>query len=73
MERGLTPLEAIGAATREAAAFLFRSDLGALEPGRCADPIVGPGVPSGDISALRGVARVMVGGRWVGVAPLWSR
>ena len=66
-------LEAIGAATRDAAAFLFRSDLGSLEPGRRADLIVVPGDPSSDVSALREVERVMVGGRWVDVAQLRSR
>jgi imidazolonepropionase-like amidohydrolase len=69
VESGFTPLEAIHAATGEAAAFLFReSDLGALQPGRLADLIVVPDDPAVRIEALRRVERVMASGAWIDVA-----
>jgi imidazolonepropionase-like amidohydrolase len=69
VESGLTPIEAITAATGTAAAFLYRSDqLGALRPGLRADLVILRGDPSRDISAVRTVDRVMVDGRWVDVA-----
>ena len=68
VESGFTPLEAIHAATGEAAAFLFRErDLGTLQPGRLADLIVVPQDPTVRIDALRGVERVMAGGAWIDV------
>jgi imidazolonepropionase-like amidohydrolase len=69
VESGLSPLEAITAATGTAAAFLYRSDeIGTLRPGLEADLVVLRGNPSRDISAIRSVERVMVGGRWIDVA-----
>lgn len=66
---GLTPLEAITAATGTAAAFLYRSDeLGTLAPGKQADLVVYRSNPATDISAVRTVDRVMAAGRWVDVA-----
>ena len=68
VESGLTPLEAIAAATSTAAGFLYRSDeLGSLRPGLEADLVVIRGDPSRDISAMRGVDRVMVGGTWIDI------
>jgi imidazolonepropionase-like amidohydrolase len=69
VESGLTPLEALTAATQTAAAFLYRSDeLGALRPGLKADLVVLRDNPVRNISAIRTAERVMVGGRWVDVA-----
>ena len=69
VESGLSPLEAITAATGTAATFLYRSDeFGTLRPGLKADLVVLRGDPSRDISAIRSVERVMVGGRWIDVA-----
>jgi hypothetical protein len=69
VESGLSPLEAITAATGTAAAFLYRSDqLGALRPGLQADVVILRANPLGDIAAIRTVERVMVAGRWVDVA-----
>lgn len=69
VETGLTPLEAITAATGTAAAFLYRSDeFGTLRPGLKADLVVLNGDPSRDISAVRNVNRVMVGGVWIDLA-----
>jgi imidazolonepropionase-like amidohydrolase len=65
---GLTPLEALTAATGTAAGFLYRSDeLGTLAPGRRADLVVYRGNPAADISAVRTVDRVMVEGGWIDV------
>ena len=69
VESGLSPLEAITAATGTAAAFLYRSDeIGTLRQGLQADLVVLGGDPSRDISAVRRVERVMVGGKWIDVA-----
>jgi imidazolonepropionase-like amidohydrolase len=66
VEAGLTPLEALTAATGTGAASLHRAgDLGTLEPKKLADLIVLDRDPSVDIHAIRTVGRVMVGGRWI--------
>ncbi len=66
VESGLTPLEAITAATSTAAAFLYRGhELGSLRPGFKADLVVLRGNPAADISALRSIDRVMVGWIWI--------
>ena len=66
VDSGLTPLEAITAATSTAAAFLYRSDqIGTLRTGLQADLVVLRGDPSRDISAIRGVDRVMIAGQWI--------
>ena len=69
VDSGFTPLEAITAATSTAAAFFYRGDeFGTLKSGLKADLVVLSGDPSRDISAVRRVERVMVGGQWVDVA-----
>jgi imidazolonepropionase-like amidohydrolase len=69
VDSGLTPLEAITAATSTAAAFLYRSDqIGTLRAGLQADLVVLRNDPSRDISAMRSVDRVMVAGQWIDVA-----
>ncbi len=69
VESGFSPLEAISAATTTAAAFLNRSnELGGLRAGLLADVVVLRGQPDRDVSAIRTVDRVMVGGRWVDTA-----
>ena len=66
VDSGFTPLEAITAATGTAAGFLFKDkELGTLRAGMLADLVVLGGNPALDISAIRKVERVMVGGRWV--------
>ena len=68
VESGLSPLEAITAATRTAAAFLYRGDeLGTLRAGLFADVIVLRGDPLRNISEIRSVERVMAGGRWIDI------
>lgn len=68
VDSGLTPLEAIAAATSTAAGFLYRSDeIGTLRAGLQADLVVLRNDPSRDISAIRSVDRVMVAGQWIEV------
>jgi imidazolonepropionase-like amidohydrolase len=68
VESGLSPLEAIAAATSTAAAFLYQSDrFGSLRPGLQADVVVLRDNPLTGIAAIRTVERVMVAGRWIDV------
>ncbi len=55
---GLSPMQAIVAATREAAACLERPDLGTLEAGKVADVLVVDGRPLDDIRILADPERV---------------
>ncbi len=61
---GMTPMEAIVAATRSAADLLGRSkDLGTLEPGKYADLVAFDGDPTKDVAILKKPAAVVQGGR----------
>lgn len=62
---GLTPLEAITAATRRGAQLLRADSLGMLAPGKVADLVVLNGNPAGNIAATRRIAMVMIRGRMV--------
>lgn len=62
---GLTPLEAITAATRRGAQLLHADSLGLLTSGKVADLVVLNGNPSRNISATRNIAMVMIRGRFV--------
>lgn len=63
VEAGLTPLEALVAATKVGAEFLGRcNDLGTLEAGKLADIIAVDGNPLDNISAARKVSLVIVDG-----------
>ncbi len=74
VESGLSPLEALTAATGTAAGFLYRAqELGTLRPGLKADLLVVRGDPSREISAIRATDRVMVDGRWVDIARYATR
>lgn len=66
---GLTPMEALQAATLENARF-FRIDdrLGSIEPGKLADLILVAGDPLADITVLRRLQRVMLNGNWLASA-----
>lgn len=69
VESGLSPLEAITAATSTAAGFLYRGDeIGTLKPGLQADLLVLRDDPTADIKAIRSLERMMIAGRWVDVA-----
>jgi len=60
---GLTPLEAISAATRNAAKLMKAEDWGVLKPGMKADLIVIDGRPDRNISETRNIKMVMQAGR----------
>ena len=63
VEYGMTPMEAIRAATRNAAEALGRDkDVGAIAVGRYGDMIAVDGDPLADISALESVDAVIKGG-----------
>lgn len=63
---GMTPMQAIQAGTRVNAELLGRADrIGTIEPGKLADIIAVPGDPLADITELRRVSFVMLGGRVV--------
>jgi imidazolonepropionase-like amidohydrolase len=66
VQYGMTPMQAIQSATREAAALLGWSDrVGTLEAGKLADVIAVRGDPVQDVRALQTVGFVMKGGRVV--------
>ena len=63
VERGMTPMQAIHAATVVSAELVSMEDeLGQIEPGFLADIIAVPGDPSEDIAATQDVRFVMKGG-----------
>jgi imidazolonepropionase-like amidohydrolase len=64
VEAGMTPLQALRAATVSAARMLrLSADVGSLQPGHYADVIALDANPLSDIHALRGIGFVMKGGR----------
>ncbi|ACG79472.1 Xaa-Pro dipeptidase [Phenylobacterium zucineum HLK1] len=64
VQAGLTPMEAIQAATVNAAThFGLQDEIGALTPGKTADIIAVKGDPLADVSALKSVSFVMKGGQ----------
>jgi imidazolonepropionase-like amidohydrolase len=66
VEAGMTPMQAIQAATRVNAELLGWQDrIGTVEPGKLADIIAGPGDPLRDISVLEKISFVMLGGRQI--------
>ena len=62
---GLTPLEAISVATRNAARFIGAADWGTIEPGKLANLVVVAGRPDRNISDTRKIVAVMVRGRTI--------
>jgi imidazolonepropionase-like amidohydrolase len=63
---GLSPIEALRAATGTAARLLgLESEIGALAPGKAADIVAVPGDPTADIEAVSRVAFVMANGKIV--------
>jgi imidazolonepropionase-like amidohydrolase len=64
-DAGLTPLQAIQTATRNAAALLHLDDRGVIAPGKLADLLVVDGDPSKDISALDHIESVWRRGKKV--------
>ena len=69
---GMTPIQAIRAATTSASDALGRSDVGAIEPGRYGDIVAVRGDPLQNVALLEHVDTVIKGGRLVkgpGAAP----
>jgi imidazolonepropionase-like amidohydrolase len=64
-DAGLTPLQAIQTATKNAAALLHLNDRGVIAPGKLADLLVVEGDPSKDISAVDQIDSVWRLGRKV--------
>jgi len=62
---GLTPLEAITAATRRGAQLLRADSLGLIAAGKTADLVVLNGNPLSNISATKNIAMVMIRGRLI--------
>jgi imidazolonepropionase-like amidohydrolase len=62
VEWGMTPVDAIRAATVKAAEALGRDDVGQIAPGRFADIIAVAGDPTADVNTLRDVKMVVKGG-----------
>lgn len=70
VQSGMTPLQAITAATLHNAKFLGIADrLGTLEAGKTADLIITRGDPSHDIKHMADVSHVMLNGMWIGPSP----
>jgi imidazolonepropionase-like amidohydrolase len=62
---GMTPLEALAAATRVPAAFVGLADsVGTITPGKFADLVVLDADPLADIENVRRIRGLMLGGRW---------
>ena len=71
VELGMTPMQAIVAATSNGAFAAGRTgDLGTLEAGKIADLLVLEASPLVDIRNIRGIRTLMVGGRVVDRATL---
>lgn len=65
VDAGLTPLEAITAATRRGAQLLRADSLGLVAAGKVADLVVLNGNPLSNIIATRNIAMVMIRGRMI--------
>jgi imidazolonepropionase-like amidohydrolase len=63
VDRGMTPLDAIRAATTVAAELIDAGDRGRLAPGLLADVVAVPGDPLADITVTEDVRFVMKGGQ----------
>jgi imidazolonepropionase-like amidohydrolase len=70
VKAGLTPLQAITAATGNNARFLDSRDVGTLQPGRWADLVVLDRDPSADIRNTRSIHSVYISGQ--SVPTIWS-
>ena len=65
VQYGMTPLEAVQAATRNAAQALGRTDVGAIAPGAYGDIISVKGDPTRDVAVLERIDTVIKGGKVV--------
>ncbi|HEY7768385.1 amidohydrolase family protein [Longimicrobium sp.] len=64
VELGLSPYEALSAATRNAAAYLRKNDFGTVEVGRRADLLLLSSNPLDDIRNSQAITGVVARGRW---------
>ncbi len=62
MAAGLTPAEALDAATARPAELLGLPDLGAVRPGLRADLVLVDGDPPADVTGARAITRVWCAG-----------
>ena len=65
VQYGMTPLEAIQAATRNGAEALGRNDVGIIEVGRYGDLVAVDGDPLTDVRTLEKPAAVIKGGELI--------
>lgn len=72
VEAGLSPTEALQAATWNAAMIVGRRYIGHLDPGARADILVVEGDPTVDIRATRAVRQVWFGGAEVDLEAAWT-
>jgi imidazolonepropionase-like amidohydrolase len=70
VEVGLTPYDALAAATRNAASFLGTDEFGTVEPGKRADLLLLEGNPLLDVTNAQRIVGVLVRGRWHTTAEL---
>ena len=70
VEAGLTPYEALAAATRNAAAYLGTDEFGTIEIGKRADLLLLDSNPLADVAHAQQIVGVMARGRWFSVAQL---
>ena len=61
---GLTPIEALAAATSSPAEYLERHDSGCIRVGCRAELVMLDENPLFDINATRGITGIVIGGRW---------
>jgi imidazolonepropionase-like amidohydrolase len=73
VEAGLTPMQALVAATRGGAAVIGRDDIGVLTPGRLADFVILEADPLADIRNTRRIWRVVKGGNAIDPNGLFPR
>ena len=66
VKAGLTPMQAIVAASSGAAKAMKLADLGSLQPGKQADLVVLGANPIADIKNTRRIESVWIGGRRIG-------
>ncbi len=73
VEAGMTPVQALAAATAVPAEILGWSDLGRVAPGMRADLLVVSGRVDEDITAARAIAAIYLGGtRWTSGDDAWT-